>query len=227
MGLVKIFGKVIQIGDRDLRSNKDFDLCILQIEKDITKAEKTNDKNSKDDLFLRGLAIAFTHQSVRSAFWWLRHIEDNALNYYKLLHIKFKRSLETEYYGKNSKKVHGDNRLAFVSANVKVLGNNFDYSVFGGRISFIFKILESYDDLLKSDDSMISSNASPFLTFEFWLYREHKRLLAEGRGLFDANVIEEYNTWFTETVNYFNEKYLRSYTSPMSPSDYFSIQNEQ
>ena len=203
MGLIKFFGNVIQIGARNKRSDRDFDLCMMALDKLIKKAEKLNDESLKDTYINRKIDEAYTHKTVKSALWWVNNLPAGTLNFEKL-HAKFKHSVENE--DKWDKHVTREQQEQFVALSLK---DSFDYSQLGyeNKAAFVKKMMASYDELLKSKDYNVKSNASPYLTFEFWSYCECKRISEEGKAVDSDVVKQEYDIWFSAAIKLFSKKF--------------------
>lgn len=203
MGLIKIFGKVISIGARDKFSDEDFALENEHFEKEIEKFRKNNvDEELINQQVARQIVAAFEHQSAKSAFWWFEHDSVNSTNV-QFLHIKFKRSLESD--ASHDKVVTREQQEQFVTLTLP----NLDYSVFGcaDKSEYAKKIMVSYDAQFKSDDKNIKRNISPFLTFEFWLCCSYKGLVAEGKTIDSEIVAQSYSSWLNTLINKMNSKY--------------------
>lgn len=209
MGLVKIFGKLIQIGARDLRSDKDFDLANEHFENEIKLyRERGLDEETILKEENRQMAEAYAHLSVKSAFWWLEHYDSTSIKL-KLLHIKFKSSLEHEPYYRCKNNVTRELQEKFVAMTLKKI----DYPIIGfaDESACVKKIMESYYKQRQSKDSIIRRNASPFMTFEYWLCCIYKQLLEEGKSLTDESVYQDYLKWFNEYIKYFDTLYYDKY----------------
>lgn len=152
------------------------------------------------------LDMAYSHASVKSAFWWFENsiIKPNTGSDadIMLLHAKFKHSLEKKCDDSR------DITRAIQSKFVSCVLPDIDYSKFKlkNKEECVNLIMEDYDKLRNNNNR--NNHISPFITSTYYLiYNIEKMVTEDGKILRDENGKTAYYVWLKNFLNSIDEKF--------------------